>query len=156
WANCCRRACAAWRAVPCWWRSALEPLMPTPQPNEPPSEETARIHLHVLGEEHTVCVPLPLGQRTVLELLPAARELTGRVTEVTRERARRQGRPISCKAGCGACCRQLVVISRVEARALVDAVAAMPAERQAVIRGRFADAIRRLEAAGLLDPNEPR
>jgi Fe-S-cluster containining protein len=123
---------------------------------DPLPQETARIHLHVLGEEHTVCVPLPLGERTVFDLLPAARALTATVTEAALEQARRQGRSISCRAGCGACCRQLVVISQVEARALADLVAAMPAERQAVIRARFAAALRRLEEAGLLDPTEPR
>src|SRR5262249_36730788 len=55
-----------------------------------------------------------------------------------------------------ACCRQLVAISLTEAQSLADVVAAMPPEWQAKIRQRFADAIARLEAAGLLDANEPK
>ena len=48
-----------------------------------------------------------------------------------------------------------MAISVVEAEALAGVVAAMPPERQAAVRGRFADAVRRLEGAGLLDPAAP-
>jgi Fe-S-cluster containining protein len=126
-------------------------------PNEPTAtDDTANIHLRLLGEEHVFPVPLPLGRRTLLDLLPAARELSNRATAVGVERSRGEGREISCRAGCGACCRQLVAISFVEAQSLADLVADMPPERQAFIRERFADAVRRLEADGLLDPKEPR
>jgi len=72
------------------------------------------------------------------------------------ERERATGRETSCRAGCGACCRQLVVISVIEAESLARLVAQMPEERAAVIRGRFAEAVKRLEEAGLLDaPDAP-
>jgi Fe-S-cluster containining protein len=129
--------------------------MSHPEPGAPPADDTANIHLRLLEKDHTFAVPIPLGERTVLELLPAARELTGRATAAVVEDARAQGRAVSCRAGCGACCRQLVAISYVEAQDLAELVAGMPPERQAVIRGRFAEAIRRLEAAGVLGPNEP-
>jgi Fe-S-cluster containining protein len=121
----------------------------------PPAEDTANLHLQLLGEEHTVPVPVPLGRRTVLDLLPAARALADRATAVAVGQAEAAGRPISCRKGCGACCRQLVAISVVEAESLAGVVAAMPPERQAVVRRRFADAVRRLEEAGLLDPAAP-
>jgi Fe-S-cluster containining protein len=50
----------------------------------------------------------------------------------------------------------LVVISLVEAQALAELVASMPPERQAMIRGRFAEALRRLEAVELLSKDEPK
>jgi Fe-S-cluster containining protein len=117
--------------------------------------DTANIHLHLLDEDHTFSVPIPSGQCTVLDLLPAARELAHQATAVVIEDARKHGREISCRAGCGACCRQLVVISYVEAQSLAELVANMPPERQSVIRARFADALRRLENAGLLSRDEP-
>jgi Fe-S-cluster containining protein len=49
-----------------------------------------------------------------------------------------------------------VAISLVEAQGLAELVAAMPAERQAAVRQRFAEAVRRLEDANLLDAGEPR
>src|SRR5687767_4295062 len=78
------------------------------------------------------------------------RSISGTTTEMALERERAAGRAISCRAGCGACCRQLVAISVVEAESLAQLVAAMPEERAAVIRERFAAALKRLEEAGLL------
>jgi Fe-S-cluster containining protein len=117
--------------------------------------DTANIHLRLLDRDHTFSVPIPSGPCTVLDLLPAAQELTHQTTAVIVDDARRQGKEISCRAGCGACCRQLVVISLVEAAALAELVARMPPERQAVIRGRFAAALRRLDDAELLSRDEP-
>jgi len=118
--------------------------------------EIANIHLQILGEQRCVPVAIPAGCQPIQSLLPAARELTHQITRVAVEAVERQGRTVSCRAGCGACCRQLVVISLTEAQSLAEVVAAMPPERQAVIRQRFAEALRRLETTGLLDPNEPK
>jgi Fe-S-cluster containining protein len=118
--------------------------------------EIANIHLEMFGADRCVPVAIPTGQQPVRALLPAARELTHEITGVAVRAAEREGRAVSCRAGCGACCRQLVVISLTEAQSLADAVAAMPPDRQAIIRQRFADALGRLEAAGLLDPGEPK
>src|SRR5262249_44693347 len=58
---------------------------------------------------------------------------------------------ISCKAGCGACCRQLVPISEVEARNIGELVNSLPEPRRSQICARFAEARHRLEKAGLLE-----
>ena len=50
------------------------------------------------------------------ELLPALRSITNSVIEAAIQRETRAARVISCKAGCGACCRQLVPITATEAR----------------------------------------
>jgi Fe-S-cluster containining protein len=124
------------------------------QPADDADSQTANLHLQLLGEEHCVSVPIPQGQQPVTALLGAAQELTGRIMEIAVTAVEREGRRVSCCAGCGACCRQLVVISLAEVQALAELVAAMPPERQAVIRRRFADAIARLETDGLLEPLE--
>jgi Fe-S-cluster containining protein len=120
------------------------------------SPETANIHLQMFGGEHCVSVAIPSGKQPVGALLPAVRELSHRITAAAVASAEREGRTVSCRAGCGACCRQLVVISLAEAQSLADTVSAMLPERQAVIRQRFADAVRRLEDAGFLDSSEPK
>jgi len=120
------------------------------------AEETANIHLQFANQERTVCVTFRPGQQTVRELLPIARDVAHQITGMAIESAEREGRTISCRAGCGACCRQLVAISLIDAQALADLVASMPAERQTVIRDRFASSIRQLEDAGLLDPHGPK
>jgi Fe-S-cluster containining protein len=59
--------------------------------------------------------------------------------------------PVSCRAGCGACCRQVVPISETEAMYLVNLIDEMPSDRKATILERFRDAERRIAAAGLTD-----
>jgi len=122
----------------------------------PADTDIANIHLDMLGEMRVFPVTVRLGERVPLDLLPPARELTNRAAKVAIDQALALGRTISCKAGCGACCRQLVVISVVEAQSLANLVAAMSPERQLAVRQRFANALLRLETAELLDPTLPK
>jgi len=125
-------------------------------PSTAKGSDTANIHLQLKGQERTVSVAFRPGQQSARELLPIARELANHITEMAIEAIERQGRTISCRAGCAACCRQIVCISLVDAYALSELIAALPPKHQAIIRNRFAQAIRQLEHAGLLDPNEAR
>ncbi len=61
------------------------------------------------------------------------------------------GRHVSCRAGCGACCRQAVPLSPAEAWMIADVVAAMPPDRHAEVLARFAAARDRLHTAGFAD-----
>jgi Fe-S-cluster containining protein len=85
------------------------------------------------------------------EIVPALQGLVNAVVA-----AAEVGQAISCRKGCGACCRQLVPISRTEGERLVALVDALPAPRRAVVLARFADAAAALGRAGLsaalLDP----
>jgi Fe-S-cluster containining protein len=59
-------------------------------------------------------------------------------------------RKISCKRGCGACCRQLVPVAEVEAHQIRRVIDRQPEPRRTEILARFAAARRMLEVAGLL------
>ena len=61
------------------------------------------------------------------------------------------GQPVSCRAGCGACCRQIVPISETEARYLGELVAAMPGDQRQRVTARFAEAVDALAAGSLLE-----
>lgn len=98
---------------------------------------------------------VPEGGCPPQALLSDAQALANRIAALGEARARRIGRTISCQAGCGACCRQLVPISPTEAIHLASVVAAMPAERASGIRKRFDDALRRMEAAKLEQRPDP-
>lgn len=100
--------------------------------------------LHVAGT-------VPTAPVRVADLLPVFQRFTSAVTEAAVRRAERAGASISCRAGCGACCRQLVPVGEAEARRLAELVAAMPAERQARVRARFGAALAALEPGGLLE-----
>ncbi len=110
------------------------------------------------GCEFNATVSVPAEPVPPRRLLPMVQKLTSALVGMGEKLVAEAGRTISCKAGCGACCRQLVPVSESEARHLRDLVEAMPEPRRSHVRERFADARRKLAAAGVLDrllkPNE--
>jgi Fe-S-cluster containining protein len=96
-------------------------------------------------------VTVPAGPTRTTDLLPFARALADAVVGQACRAAEAAGEPIACKKGCGACCKNLVAISEVEARRIRAVVEALPEPRRTEIQARFAAARQRLEQAGLLD-----
>ena len=91
-------------------------------------------------------ITVPSGTVAAAEIVPALQGLVNAVVE-TAER----GKAISCRKGCGACCRQLVPVSRTEGERLLQVIDALPAERRETLLARFAAAERAIAAAGLKD-----
>ncbi len=83
-----------------------------------------------------------------VDLLPIARAIVQSIIDAAVAELA-TGKEISCKAGCGACCRQLVPISQTEARMLAFLVRDMPEPRQSVVVQRFRDASQKLVDAGM-------
>jgi Fe-S-cluster containining protein len=97
----------------------------------------------------TVNLKIPGGEVTAQQALPAIHQLSEHMIGESVAAVERSGKTISCREGCAACCRQAVPVADVEAWALADLIEAMPEPRRAVIRARFAEAERRLDAADL-------
>lgn len=97
-----------------------------------------------------VRVTAPTGPAQLGALLPQLESLTDTFVAAAVESAEADGRQISCRKGCGACCRQLVPISGIEARKLRELVNKMPERRRTEIVARFESAKRRLEKSSLL------
>lgn len=112
---------------------------------------TGRVRLRIAGEPVAVEVTVPAGPTPLGELLPVFQGLTDAVVDRAVARVEREGKTISCRAGCGACCRQLVPVSESEARVLARLVDALPEPRRTAVRGRFTDAVRRLGEAGVTE-----
>lgn len=110
---------------------------------------TRRVQLTILGQTRDLDLPFSDDATTLADLLPAAREASRIATDLAIAAG---GRPVSCRAGCAACCRQIVPISVVEARAIARAVDALPDDRRRATRARFAQAVKAMEAIGILDP----
>ncbi len=93
---------------------------------------------------HAVTVPNAAVPAT--EIVPALQGLVNAVVE-----AAEMGKAISCRKGCGACCRQLVPVSRTEGERLLQIVEALPMERREALTARFAAAEKAIAAAGLAE-----
>jgi len=128
------------------------PVLRLAAPARAPGETmTGRIRVTVGGDPIDVEVTVPAGPTPLADLLPVFQGLTDAVVARGVARAERNGRTVSCRAGCGACCRQLVPVSESEARALAGLVDGLPEPRRSVVRERFAAGVRRLAEAGVLD-----
>ena len=121
-------------------------------------EVSATFKLSWQGRELSASVTLPSEPVSPRRLLPMVQNFTNALVGMGENFVESAGETVSCKAGCGACCRQLVPVSETEARHLRDLVDAMPEPRRTAVRERFADAKRQLDATGLLSklekPNE--
>jgi Fe-S-cluster containining protein len=108
------------------------------------STATLRLAVGDLRIAHPITVPNAAVPAAAV--LPAVQGLVNAVVG-----AAEAGRQISCRKGCGACCRQLVPISRTEGEALLALVAAMPQARRKAVRARFAAAEAAIAKAGLAE-----
>jgi Fe-S-cluster containining protein len=113
---------------------------------------TADVRVNIGGEPVHLQITVPTGSAPIGRMLPVFQGLGDVAVEVGERKAVRTGEAVSCREGCGACCRQVVPISPSEARALARLVTALPEPRRAEVRGRFEAALRRLRAAGVLQP----
>jgi Fe-S-cluster containining protein len=117
-----------------------------------PAAESVAVPLDVVAGAARIQgeVRVSTGPTTPADLLPVLQSLTDAIVESTVQTVRAQGYTITCKKGCGACCRQLVPISATEARRLRNLVNELPEPRRSEIQARFRYAQRRLQQAGLL------
>jgi Fe-S-cluster containining protein len=130
------------------------PATPPPIPlrvSPPPGEGVLEgdFSLGISGEAVAFHVEAPDGPTTLEALLPVFQGLANEVARRAAAKAIAAGDKISCRAGCGACCRQAVPVAEAEARMIAGLVEAMPEPRRSEIRARFEAAERRLEETAL-------
>ncbi len=116
-----------------------------------PEGPKAVVHmaLKVCNEALDVRIRVPTAPIRAVDLLPILMSFDDAVVGAFERETVRQGKTISCKKGCGACCRQLVPISEVEAQYLTELVAEMPPERRERVETRFRQAGEEMERRGM-------
>jgi Fe-S-cluster containining protein len=115
-----------------------------------PDTVTADVKLGGPGWQLQAKMTVPTGPVRLRHMLPLVHALADAVVDSAAQSAREQGEEVSCKKGCGACCRQLVPIAEAEARRIHALVEELPEPRRSEVRARFAAARQRLAEAGLL------
>jgi len=84
------------------------------------------------------------------DLVPLAQALASAQVERSLQCEAEEGRQLSCKAGCGACCRQLVPISPPEAFALASMAVSLDAPARDELIRRVESAVADIERRGAL------
>jgi Fe-S-cluster containining protein len=118
-------------------------------PDEPPSVQVD-FTLAIGPGRLAVSINVPSASVTLTQFLPVLQTLTSAVIDAAVEVVHSEGHRISCHAGCGACCRQLVPLSLFEAEYLAAWIRTLPEARQAVLAMRFHNALIALRDAGIL------
>jgi len=96
-------------------------------------------------------VTVDTGPMRLAELVPSAIELTNILMQRAEKKQKDQGKTVSCKAGCGACCRQMVPLSAPEAFFVFDLLNSIQGEKKQVFVERFNQIAKRLEAQHLIE-----
>lgn len=109
------------------------------------------VELTVLGARVRGQARVPATRTRTSDMLPAFRVVADTVVKLTERSIQQHGGAISCKKGCGACCRQAVPVAHSEAYRMREFVESLPEPRRSTILARFADAERWLAEAGLFD-----
>lgn len=112
---------------------------------------TGNIGLNINGKPLNLNVTVPAKPVKPHRMLPIFQKMTSSFVEISVRAAESQGKKISCKAGCGACCRQPVPISELEVYQLAELVENMEEPRRSVIKKRFSDAVEHFEKIGWFD-----
>jgi Fe-S-cluster containining protein len=113
---------------------------------------TLRVELKVLDRALVVEDHVPIGAVRPDELLPFMYHADNVVVGAAIARSESEGKHVSCKKGCSACCRaQPVPVTPAEAHALARLVDALPEPRRTEVKLRFADRAGRLKEAGLFE-----
>ncbi|HEY2783336.1 MAG TPA: YkgJ family cysteine cluster protein, partial [Fimbriiglobus sp.] len=119
-------------------------------PHDPNGNVTVSVELPLSAGTLELELVVPAGPTRPGQMIPLFQALTNTFVEIGESQATAAGRSVSCRKGCGACCRQPVPVSEIEARHLRELVDAIPEPRRSVVLERFAVARRRAEEAGLL------
>jgi Fe-S-cluster containining protein len=113
------------------------------------AHSTATLRLSVGGLKVVHPITVPSGPVSASEVVPALQGLVNAVVAAAEDGLVKSGGEISCRKGCGACCRQLVPVSRTEGERLLGVIEAMPPERRKQLGARFAAAAAAIRGAGL-------
>ncbi|MGI9036773.1 MAG: YkgJ family cysteine cluster protein [Pyrinomonadaceae bacterium] len=107
---------------------------------------TGNVSLSIRGEPVEMELTVPAHPVKLRRMLPILQMMTNSFVEASAEGVRRQGEKISCKAGCGACCRQAVPLAEAEAYQIAELVENLPEPRRSEIKKRFADGVKYFHA----------
>ena len=98
---------------------------------------TGQIKLSIGGVPLEMEMTVPAKPVKPQRMLPIFQQMTNSFVEMGVKTVEAGGAQISCKAGCGACCRQAVPLAEIEAYQIAALVAAMPEPRRSEIKARF-------------------
>ena len=103
---------------------------------------SGQITLSMNGAQIEMQMTVPAKPVKPMRMLPIFQAMASSFVDTSIEEIEAQGKKISCKAGCGACCRQAVPLAEIEAYQIAELVENMEEPRRSEIKQKFAEACR--------------
>lgn len=109
--------------------------------NQPADNDwiTGNVKLLVNGKPLEMQMTVPAKPVKLSRMLPVLHALTNSFVDAGVQATEKAGEKISCRKGCGACCRQPVPLAEVEAFQIAELVESLPEPRRAEVKKRFAE-----------------
>lgn len=101
---------------------------------------TGKVTLKMFGAPVEMEMTVPAKPVKMSRMLPIFQAMTSSFANIGEQAAAARGEEISCKKGCGACCRQPVPLMEIEVYQIRDLVENMPEPRRTEVKRRFAEA----------------
>lgn len=105
--------------------------------------ETGKVQISLFGSPVEMEMTVPAKPVKPRRMLPIFQAVTSSFVELGVGEVENQGEQVSCKAGCGACCRQAVPLAEIEAFQIAELVENMPEPRRSEIKRRFEEGVKR-------------
>jgi Fe-S-cluster containining protein len=99
--------------------------------------KTGQITLSVNGTKFEMEMTVPANAVKPTRILPVFQAMTGSFVELEVSETTKQGKKISCKAGCGACCRQAVPLAEIEAYKIAELVENLEEPQRSKVKQKF-------------------
>jgi Fe-S-cluster containining protein len=109
---------------------------------------TGKVTLNFKGIPVDMEMTVPAKPVKARRMLPVFQTMTSSFVNLSVQAAEEAGREISCKKGCGACCRQAVPLAEVEIYQIAELVETLPEPRRTEIKQKFEEGCRRFRENG--------
>ena len=110
--------------------------------------KTGQVTLSVNGVKFEMEMTVPVKPVKPTRMLPIFQAMTSSFVDFEVGETEKRGKKISCKAGCGACCRQAVPLAEIEAYRIAELVENMEEPRRSEIRKKFETGCRHFHETG--------
>lgn len=110
--------------------------------------KTINARISIKGHPLDLQMTVPDKPVTARKMLPIFRQMANSFVQIGVDAVEANGEQVSCKAGCGACCRQPVPISESEVYQIAEMVEEMPEERRRKIKEKFRKGCQHLAQIG--------
>lgn len=111
---------------------------------------SGKVKISIGGSPLAIELTVPAKPVKPQRMLPVFQGMSNLLSDIGEKSADARGEKITCRKGCGACCRQMIPLAEIETYQIAELVESMPEPRRGEIKERFEKAWHHFTEIGLL------